>query len=74
MGDLYCVKWFLDHGADPNIPGLRCSVVATAALQSIETSGPVMDLLISKGAKITSDALFKAMAMGRHGGIPVMGI
>lgn len=72
VGDLDCVKWFLDHGADPNIPGLRCSVLATEALQSIQTSGPVMDLLLSKGAKISTDALFKAMALGGEGGKPVM--
>ncbi|KAH7312025.1 ankyrin repeat-containing domain protein [Rhexocercosporidium sp. MPI-PUGE-AT-0058] len=63
------VKWFLDHGADPNLTGKYASPLGTAALEPL--SG-VLEIPISHGAELDPYALFKAMSPRGKGGIPVM--
>jgi len=74
------VRWFLEHGADPNLPSLPSpdmpwsydvTPFATAALNATPT---VLDILISFGAELDSKALYNAISCGSNngGGIPIM--
>jgi hypothetical protein len=68
-----CAKWLLDHGADPNIRFHKSGPpLATAALEPLSSSQPVLDLLISYGAELDVSALLSAMKPRGKGGIPVM--
>jgi uncharacterized protein len=56
----------LDHGADPNLPDPRgITPLSTAALEPLS---PVVELLISRGAKLDPKALYGAMDPGAEGG------
>ncbi len=70
VGNETTVKWFLEHGADPNLCGsIKASPLATAALTH---STAVLDLLISYGAQLDPNALFKAMNPRGDGGLEIM--
>lgn len=67
------VKWFLDHGADPNLRGARgISPLRAATNNPPEIAIAVIDLLLSHGAELDPEALFAAMTPGGRGGIPVV--
>ncbi|RDL30125.1 uncharacterized protein BP5553_10403 [Venustampulla echinocandica] len=71
--DVACTKWFLEHGADPNLPGERgVTPLATAALH---TSITVLELLISYGAELDPRALYNAIGCrpsNGGGGVPII--
>lgn len=70
VDDETCVKWLLDHGADPNVPGERgATPLATAALRP---SIAVLELLLAYGAELDARALYNAIDRRGQGGIPVM--
>lgn len=63
------VKWFLDHGADPNLHGARnLSPLDTAAYSSTIA---VIALLLEHGAKLQNSNALHA-ATRRPNGIPMM--
>jgi len=65
-----CVKWFLEHGADPNLRGRRgATPLATAALRP---STIVLQLLISYGAELDPQALYSAISHRGQGTVQVM--
>ncbi|KAH8590598.1 ankyrin repeat-containing domain protein [Bisporella sp. PMI_857] len=65
-----CVRWLLEHGANPNLKGHdNTSALSSAALQP---STAILDLLISYGAKIEVDALLRAISPRGQGGLPIM--
>ena len=65
-----CVRWFLEHGADPNRRGARnATVLASAALFPSTT---VLELLLSHGAELDPEALLSAMSHRGQGGVPAM--
>lgn len=64
------VRWFLDHGADPNVRSTEdVSPLATAALLP---STAVLELLLEHGAGVDPQALFSAMNSRGQGGLPIM--
>lgn len=70
MDDETCVRWLLEHGADPNVPGEGgVTPLATAALRP---SIAVLELLLAHGAELDPEALYKAMSLRGQGGVPVM--
>ncbi|CZR65974.1 uncharacterized protein PAC_15874 [Phialocephala subalpina] len=67
------LKWFLDHGADPNLRDkIDCSPLATAALKPPTVAIRAFEILIDHGAEVDSRALFYSMDPRGKGGIPVM--
>lgn len=65
-----CVKWLLEHGADPNVRGKRgITPLATAALYP---STAILELLLSHGAELDPQALYKAICPRGRGGMPIM--
>jgi hypothetical protein len=70
VGDEACVRWFLEHGADPNKQGHGgATSLATAALYP---SIVVLELLITYGAKLDPQALSNAINRRGNGGVQVM--
>lgn len=70
MSDETCVRWFLEHGADPNQSNDKgVTPLATAALNPSITT---IELLISHGAKLDPKALLSAINRRGRGGPPVM--
>lgn len=63
-------RWLLEHGADPNVKGERNSSALSSA--STHSSTAVLDLLISYGANIETQALISAMGPRSDGGLPIM--
>jgi ankyrin repeat protein len=65
-----CVRWFLEHGADPNQQSDKgFTPLASAALYPSITT---IELLISYGAKLDPEALLSAIDRRGRGGLPVM--
>lgn len=70
MGDESCVRWCLEHGADPNLENDQgVTPLATAAL---EPSIAPLELLITHGARLDPEALYSALNRRGNGGIAVM--
>ena len=65
-----CVRWFLEHGADPNRRGSRnATPLASAALYPSTT---VLELLLSHGAELDPEALLSAIDRRGQGRVPAM--
>jgi ankyrin repeat protein len=72
MQNLEHVKWFLDHGADPNLRGRwETTPLRQAALFSSEATIPILQLLLSNGADLDPEALFASMQSREPGGLRV---
>ncbi|KAH8690660.1 ankyrin repeat-containing domain protein [Talaromyces proteolyticus] len=70
VDDEICVRWFLEHGADPNQQNDKgMTPLATAALRP---SINILELLIIHGAKLDPQALLNAISRRGNGGVPVM--
>jgi ankyrin repeat protein len=67
------VKWFLSHGADPNLRGSGRNKLATPlSTAAFYSDIAVLEALISGGADLDPEALVSAMSPRGHGGLPVM--
>lgn len=71
MSDEALVKWFLEHGADPNIHSDRDGVSPLDIAASISTTA-VIALFLEHGARVENSNALHAAARGRSG-IPMMG-
>ena len=70
MQDEACVRWFLEHGADPNQQSDKGFTPLASA--SLYPSLTTIELLISHGANLVPEALVGAISRRGRGGIPVM--
>lgn len=63
------VKWFLSHGADPNLRSSGRGNTATAlATAAYHDDIAVLEALISGGADLIPETLIGAMHLRAHGG------
>lgn len=64
MSNESLVKWFLDHGADPNIHGAKNECPLDTAANSGNIA--VIDLLLAHGAKLECSNALHAIARTRN--------
>jgi ankyrin repeat protein len=69
----HMTSWLLDHGADPNATNERgVSTLDTIAVMPFAHGGGVIDILLSRGARIPPDILTKCIRPTARGGPEVL--